>query len=222
MVSFDILDLTVPHRYGGQRNVLVITNHYSTLRKAYLLKSRHQTADALEQFLNFSKAHGVQVKWLHRDGAKEFYKSAPNLKEVLKRHGLLGCTSTLAADVHLQNGVAEHSNWTIQEGVRTRLVQAKLGLSYWWLALTDTIEVDVYIPLKGLTSEMPYSRFFGTMPSIAHVRSFSCFAYPHLLRDGQDGGAGASGHIPWMTPHQSAYRVLEISTGKIITTPHMI
>ena len=143
------------------------------------------------------------------------------MREVLRKHGLLGCMSASPPTCTEKYGVAERSNRTIQEGVRTRLVQAKLGLSYWWLALTDTIEVDMHVPLKGSTSETPYSRFFGAMPSIAHVRSFGCLAYPHLDNEAIEMAERAPrGIYLGRHPDQSAYRVLEISTGKIITTPH--
>jgi hypothetical protein len=45
--------------------------------------------------------------------------------------------------------VAERTNRTLQDGVRARLIHAKLPPSFWWFALLDTIEIDSYIPSRS-------------------------------------------------------------------------
>ena len=153
LVSFNIMDACTPHIYGGQRNIIMFTDHFSGLKKAYLLVKKSGAPEALEKYLNFCRSHGVIVRRLHRDGAGEFLESSPPMRDVLKRHDLLGATTTSAANVHRQNGVAERANRTVQDGVRTRLIQANISLGFWWFALLDTLETDSYIPLCDSPTE---------------------------------------------------------------------
>jgi len=222
LVSFNILDACMPHRHGAQRNAIVFTDHYSGFKKAYLLRAKSDAPEALDRFLNFCRSKGVIVRRLHRDGAREFLDTTPGMSEVLKRHNLLGATTTSSAYVHTQNAVAERANRTLQDGVRARLLQANMPPSFWWFAIQDTLEIDAYIPLVGSPSETAYSRFHGCQPSITHVRSFGCLAYALLYHPVTKMAERAiRGIYIGRASDQSAYLVQDVATGKIISTPHV-
>ena len=88
------------------------------------------------------------MKRLHRDGAGEFFDTDKLMKPVLVKHNILGATSTYAAGIHQQNSVAEQNNRTLQDGIRTRLIQANLSLSFWWFEAEDMIDIDNIIPYR--------------------------------------------------------------------------
>jgi len=217
------MDACTPHIYGGQRNIIMFTDHFSGFKKAYLLFKKSGAPEALEKYLNFCRSHGVIVRRLHRDGAGEFFESSPPMRDVLKRHGLLGATTTLAANVHRQNGIAERANRTVQDGIRTRLIQANISLGFWWFALLDTLETDSYIPLRDSPMETPYSRFFGKPPSVTHVRVFGCLAYAKIFDPVTKLAERASpGVYLGRTPGYAAYVVRITNGGKLVTTPHAV
>mmetsp|Transcript_29939 Transcript_29939/g.95415 ORF Transcript_29939/g.95415 Transcript_29939/m.95415 type:complete len:329 (-) Transcript_29939:1153-2139(-) len=210
------------HRRGGERNAIIFTDHYSRFKRAYLLKAKSDAHIALDMYLNLCRSRGVAVRRLYRDGAGEFLESNGPMRAVLQRHGLLGATTTSAAHVHRQNGMAERNNRTLQDGVRARLIHAKLPPSFWWFALLDTIEIDSYIPFVDSPTETPYSRFHGEPPSVTHVRAFGCLAYPLLFHPTTKMAERATRAICLgRAPDQSAYVVYCLSDGRIFATPHV-
>ena len=44
--------------------------------------------------------------------------------------------------------MAERNNQKLQDGIRTRLIQANISLSFWWFAAKDTIDIDNIIPYR--------------------------------------------------------------------------
>ena len=124
----------------------MFTDHFSRFRRGYLLRKKNNSAEALDRFVHFATSVGVRVKRLHRDRAGEFLDTNKLMKPVLVKHNILGATSTSAAGIQRQNSVAERDNRTLQDGIRTRLIQANLSLSIWWFAAKDTINIDTIIP----------------------------------------------------------------------------
>ena len=131
LVSFDIWQASTPHINGGQRYAIVFTDQFSRFRRGYLLSKENDSAEALDRFVNFATSVWVHVKRLHRDGAGEFLDTDELMKQVLVKHNILGATSTSSAGIHRQNPVAERNNRTLQDGIRTRLIQANISLSFW-------------------------------------------------------------------------------------------
>ena len=90
LVSMDFWDACTPHRHGGQRQVLVIIDHYSGYVRGFLVNQRSDAYLALDMYLNYARSHGVVVRRLHKDGAGEFGENSPGMREVLAKHGLTG------------------------------------------------------------------------------------------------------------------------------------
>ncbi len=91
---------------------------------------------------------------------------------VRSKHGLLGSTTTSAAYIRIQNGIAERKQQPHSAG---RHPDAASAGQYQRLVLVvrgarHTIEIDNYIPLRN-------SRFVGEKPNVTHVRVFGCKAY---------------------------------------------
>ena len=100
VVSFDIWQACSPHINGGQRYVIVFTDHFSRFRRSCLLSKKNDSAEALDRFVNFATSVGVRVKRLHQDRAGEFLDTDKLMKPVLVKHNILGATSTSAAGIH--------------------------------------------------------------------------------------------------------------------------
>ena len=121
-----------------------------------------------------------RVKRLHQDGASEFLNTDKLMKPVLVKHNILGATSTSAAGIHRKISVVERNNRMLQDGIRTRLIQANISLLFWWFAAKDTINIGNIITYLDSPSETPYSRFYGEQPEVTNIRVFGCLAYTKL------------------------------------------
>eukprot|EP00962_Isochrysis_galbana_P051608 scaffold23079_cov131-Isochrysis_galbana.AAC.2 len=118
-------------------------------------------------------ARGVRVRRLHTDNAPEFSESNAPMQEVLQRHQLLGAMTTSAPHNPQQNSSAERMWRTLLEPSIAKLIRAKLPASFWWYAMSDTVEVDALIPLKGTSVETPHSRFEGEKPDVTSTNDRS-------------------------------------------------
>ena len=90
-----------------------------------------------------------------------------------------------------QNGTAERSIQTAENGARAMLKDAKLPIEFW----DEAVEADTY--LRNRTNSGPYSdgeRFspyealFGHKPSIDHIRVFGCKCYSYVHPKSQPKG----------------------------------
>ena len=86
---------------------------------------------------------------------------------------------TVRAEPH-QNGVAEHANRTLMEGIISMLNEAKLPGSFWWDAVAAFVHVHNRSPTAANRSLTPFQLWHGTKPDVAHFRVFGCTSYVHV------------------------------------------
>ena len=81
-----------------------------------------------------------------------------------------------------QDGVTEHLNRTLAEGVIAMLNQAKLPPSFWGatvLYLTDILNAT---PSTSVSDTTSYTVWNGTKPDISMFRVFGCRAHVNIVR----------------------------------------
>ena len=98
----------------------------------------------------------------------------------LKGHGV--CTTKLSvADAHQQNSVAERMNRTIMDRVHSMLSESGVSQKLWAEAVHTTVYVRNRCPTSSLPNNLtPYEAWYGTKPSVKHLRVFGCLAYAHI------------------------------------------
>ena len=112
---------------------------------------------------------------------------------------------------------------TINNLVRTLLIQAHMPHSYWVEALHTTVYTLNLLPSSSIQNNIPYTRLFQLPASYSHLRVFGCLCYrstfstsPHKLAP----RSVACIFLGYPTNHRG-YRCLVISTRKIIISRHV-
>ena len=85
-----------------------------------------------------------------------------------------------------QNGVAERMKRTIQERVKSMLLNTELSNGFWTEALATAVHLIKRSPNKRLESKVAQQVWSGKPPLYNHLRVFDCEAYCHVpkhLRD---------------------------------------
>lgn len=82
-----------------------------------------------------------------------------------------------------QNGVAEQTNWILDEGITALLSVAGLPANFWGKALSCFLPVLNLSPPSAVNGKTPHEAFYGRKPSGAHLCIFGCRAYAHIQKD---------------------------------------
>lgn len=121
---------------------------------------------------------GKKVKELHDDKGGEYI--GRNFNKWCEKNGI-NCQHMVQATPQ-QNGVAEHLNRTLAEGVIAMLSQAKLPPSFWGatvLYLTDILNAT---PSSSVSDTTLYAVWNGTKPNLSMYRIFGCWAHVNILK----------------------------------------
>lgn len=108
-----------------------------------------------------------------------------------------------------QNGRAERLNRTLIEKVRAMLLEHDSPKILWSEAIYAASEARNYVPSAGL-KHSPFERFYGSKPSVAHLRVFGCHASVHLHKSSRDklDSVAVTGTLVGYASHSKAWRIL--------------
>ena len=81
------------------------------------------------------------------------------------------------------NGLVERMNMTIQERVRSMLLDAQLLKSYWAKAMMIVVYLINRFPSVPVDGDVPQRVWIGRDISYKYLRVFGCLAYMHIARD---------------------------------------
>ncbi len=159
----------------------MLTDGGTARRKDYYLSEK--SADAV---LAVFKAYhvesecqtGKKLKSVRFDQGKEFVNAA--LRDYCQEHGIVIHTTTPYA--HASNGVAERSNRTILEGVRTVLSDSGLPPSLWAEAAAYGVYTRNLIPSSRHPDKIPAQEWDkdGKRQNVSHLRPFGSTAYAKI------------------------------------------
>lgn len=82
-----------------------------------------------------------------------------------------------------QNGVAEHANRTLAEGITTMLNEVHLPASFWWDAAAAFVHIHNCSPTSAVTAKMPFELWNKSKSDVSHFHVFGCTAYVHIKKD---------------------------------------
>ena len=85
-----------------------------------------------------------------------------------------------APATHEQNGVAEHFNCTLEEGIISMLHDAHFPLTFWGEAAMTFVEVHNSSPTSAFPHQTPFESWHSCKPSVSHFRAFGSTAYVHV------------------------------------------
>ena len=82
-----------------------------------------------------------------------------------------------------QNGVAERMNKTLDETMRSVLIDAKLPHAFWAEALFTAVYLRNRSPTKVLEDMTPFEAWMKQKPCVEHLHVFGCDAHAHVAKD---------------------------------------
>lgn len=172
VVSIDLFG-PLPPTSSGFRYGLVVVDDHSSYCKLYLLKNKSDASACLERFFDESKRQGRTIKVVRSDGGGESLNARTD--EILVKRGIL--RKTTAPHTPEQNGQAERAVRTIKEGLRTMLLQAGFGASFWGQAARAFVHARNRSVVRG---RIPLQVWSGKPSTVSHLRVFGCTAWVQL------------------------------------------
>jgi hypothetical protein len=123
-----------------------------------------------------------------------------------------------------QNGKVERIIRTINNVIRTLLIQASLPGCYWAEGLYTIVYLLNYLPMKMISAACPHVALFGSAPSYEHLRVFDCACYPSIAATAPHKLTPRSNRCVFLgySADHRGYRCLDLSTNRLIVSRHEV
>lgn len=125
---------------------------------AYAMQTKNETGIYLENFIRSARnllGYDAKVCYLQSDNGTEF--TGGYTSEFLKREGIEERTSP--PDTPQHNGVAERFNLTLQNKIRSFMIDSGLPKNMWDLAMSAAVHVYNRTPHKSINYNVPIKQF---------------------------------------------------------------
>ena len=109
-----------------------------------------------------------KIKCLRADNGGDF--TSKEFMDYCNNHGIK--RQFFIARTPQQNGVVERKNMTIQEMVRTMIVDSNLTDIFWTQAVYTTVQIQNRVMLINNTDKTPYELWKGRPANVKHFRVF--------------------------------------------------
>lgn len=119
---------------------------------------------------------GRKIKSLRCDGGGEYRENI--FRTYLCEHGIRQHITPPYTPEH--NGIAERANRTIMDMVRCMMFESGIGKEFWEHAALTAVHIINRLPSSAHENRTPFEKWFGSPPSIGHLRVFGCTAYRHV------------------------------------------
>ncbi|KAJ9551722.1 hypothetical protein OSB04_015767 [Centaurea solstitialis] len=161
----------------------------------------------------------TDIQLFQCDNGREF-NNQPFL-DFFKTHGIkirFSCPYTSP-----QNGKAERTIRTINNTLRTSLIQASLPPKFWVEALLSSVHTFNLLPSTTIQYKTPFEVLFGFSPTYSHLRVFGCLCYPNTSPTSAHKLAPRSSACVYLGPSTDhrGYRCLDLITQKVIISRHV-
>jgi hypothetical protein len=161
---------------SGSKYYLVILDNFTHYLWTFPLKLKSDTFTTLSNFFAYVSAQfGRTVKAIQCDNGCEFDNSSTRIFLLSNGTQLwMLCPYTSP-----QNGKAEHIIRSVNNVIRTLLIQASLPGRYWAEGLHIATYLLNRLPTMVIQVACPHLALFGSAPSYEHLRVIGCTCYPN-------------------------------------------
>jgi hypothetical protein len=161
---------------SGSKYYLVILDDFTHYLWIFPLKLKSDTFTTLSNFFVYvSTQFGKTVKAIQCDNGRKFDNSFTRI--FLLSHGTqlrMSCPYTSP-----QNGKIERIIRSVNNVIRTLLIQASLLGRYWAEGLHTATYLLNRLPTTAIQAACPHLALFGSAPSYEYLRVFGCTCYPN-------------------------------------------
>lgn len=205
---------------SGFKYYLLFLDHYTHYIWVYPLHRKNET---FAKFLHFSAYVRTQfncsIKALQCDNGGEYTSRA--FLDHLASTGTnirFSCPHTSQ-----QNGRTERMLRTINNLVRTLLIQASMPMSFWVEALHTAAYTLNLLPSSAIQNNIPFTRLFNRPVSYSHLRVFGSLCYPNTASTSPHKLAPRSMACVFLgyPLNHRGYRCLVLYTRKIVISRHV-
>ncbi|KAJ9563615.1 hypothetical protein OSB04_008775 [Centaurea solstitialis] len=205
---------------SGFKYYVLFLDDYSHFLWVFPLRAKSEVFSVFKTFrayvLNQFK---TDIQLFQCDNGREF-NNQPFL-DFFKTHGIkirFSCPYTSQ-----QNGKAERTIRTINNTLRTSLIQASLPPKFWVEALLSAVHTFNLLPSTTIQYKTPFEVLFGFFPTYSHLRVFGCLCYPNTSPTSAHKLAPRSSACVYLGPSTDhrGYRCLDLITQKVIISRHV-
>ncbi|KAJ9548019.1 hypothetical protein OSB04_020562 [Centaurea solstitialis] len=206
---------------SGFKYYVLFLDDFSHFLWVFPLRAKSEVFDVFKTFrayvLNQFK---TDIQLFQCDNGREF-NNQPFL-DFFKTHGIkmrFSCPYTSP-----QNGKAERTIRTINNTLRTSLIQASLPPKFWVEALLSSVHTFNLLPSTTIQYKTPFEVLFGFSPTYSHLRVFGCLCYPNTAPTAPHKLAPRSSACVYLGPSTDhrGYRCLDLITQKVIISRHVV
>jgi hypothetical protein len=123
-----------------------------------------------------------------------------------------------------QNGKAELITRSVNNVIRTLLIQASLLRRYWAEGLHTATNLLNRLPTTAIQIVCPHLALFGSVPSYDYMRVFGCTCYPNMTAIAPHKLSPRSTRCVFLgySADHKGYRCLDLSTNRLIVSRHVV
>jgi hypothetical protein len=223
--TFDLmhLDLWTSHvvSVSGSKYYLVILDDFTNYLWILPLKLKSDTFTTLSNLFAFvSNQFGRKIKAIKCDNGCDFDNSSTWIFFLSNGTQLrMSCPYTSP-----HNGKVERIIHSINNVIRTLLIQASLPGRYWAEGLHTPTHLLNLLPTKAIQVACLHIALFGSAPSYEHLRVFGCACYPNTAATAPHKLAHRSTRCVFLgySSDHKGYRYLDLSTNRLIISRHVV
>jgi hypothetical protein len=206
---------------SGSKYYLVILDDFTHYLWTFPLKLKSDTFTTLSNFFAYvSTQFGRTVKAIQCDNGCEFDNSSTRIFLLSNDTQIwMSCPY-----MSLQNGKAKRIIRSVDNVIRTLLIQASLPRRYWVEGLHTATYLLNRLPTTMIQAACPHLALFGSAPSYEHLRVFGYTCYPNTTATTPHKLSPHSTRRVFLgySADHKGYRYLDLSTNPLIVSQHVI
>ena len=162
---------------GGSKYFVTFIDDFSHFIVVYMMKHKSEVFQKFKFFLSMGETLlGKRMLKSRSDNGGEC--TSDEYRSFLKERGIKKDETVPYSPQ--QNGLAERTNRTIMEKVRSMLYGSKLPFKFWAEAVSTAVYLQNRSPTNYLGDITPYEKWYQNKPNVGHLRVFGCVAYAHI------------------------------------------
>ncbi|KAJ9567488.1 hypothetical protein OSB04_003454 [Centaurea solstitialis] len=205
---------------SGFKYYVLFLDDYSHFLWVFPLRAKSEVFSVFKTFRAYVLNQFItDIQLFQCDNGREF-NNQPFL-DFFKTHGIkirFSCPYTSP-----QNGKAERTIRTINNTLRTSLIQASLPPKFWVEALLSSVHTFNLLPSTTIQYKTSFEVLFGFFPTYSHLRVFGCLCYPNTSPTSAHKLAPRSSACVYLGPSTDhrGYHCLDLITQKVIISRHV-
>ena len=206
---------------SGFKYYLVVLDDFSHFCWTFPLRHKSDVHQHIVEFVAYvTTQFDSSIKCFQADNGTEFVNQATT-SFLASRGTLLRLSCPYTSP---QNGKAERMLRTINNSIRTLLIQASMPPSYWAEALATATYLLNRRPSTSVHNFIPFQILHHKVPDYSNLRVFGCLCYPNLSATTPhklSPRSAACVFLGYPASHKG-YRCLDISTRRVFISRHVV